>query len=133
MYPWGTPLSAAAQVAAQINNVRARLASAKSVRASKNEALNRLKTRHTNQYNNLIDLRNEVDRNDREAQQAHASNQMRDYHYKVEFMNNINVQRGYLMREWSTLGKQIQDMTEALRVLDEEISQLEQWLDAAQN
>lgn len=48
-------------------------------------------------------------------------------------MNNIGVQRGYLMREWAALDRQIQDANEELRVLDEEISRLEQYLDAAQN
>ncbi len=133
MSSWGTSQSAAAQVAAEVNNLKARLSTAKSTLASNNEALNQLKTRHANQYNILIELRNEVDRNDCEAQLAYSSNQLREYRYKVEYMNNIGVQRGYLMREWAALGRQIQDANEELRVLDEEISRLEQYLDAAQN
>lgn len=133
MSSWGTSQSAAAQVAAEVNNLKARLSTAKSTRASKNEALNQLKTRHANQHNIHIELRNEVDRNDCEAQLAYSSNQLREYRYKVDYMNNIGVQRGYLMREWAALGRQIQDANEELRVLDEEISRLEQYLDAAQN
>lgn len=132
MSSWGYPQSSAAQVA-EVNNVKARLSTAKTSRASKNEAINQLKTRHTNQYNILIELRNEVDQNDREAQLAYSSNQLGEYRYKVELMNNIGVQRSYLMREWAVLGRRIQDADEELRMLDEEISRLEQYLDAAQN
>lgn len=115
---------------AEINSLNARLAAAKSNRATKIEALSRLKTRHANQYTMLLDFRDEVEQKDREAQLAYSSNQLREYRYKREEINNIGLQRVRTMREWGELGCQIQEASEELRVLDQEISHIEQILEA---
>lgn len=118
-----------AQVA-EVDNLKARLSTVKNSLASRIEAINQLKTRHSNQYNILCNLRDEVDRKDQEAQLAHSSNQLREYRYKIDEMNTIGVQRSYAMREWTVLGRQIQEVHDELRVLDEEISRLERIVDA---
>lgn len=78
----------------------------------------------------LCDFRDEVDQKDREAQLAYSSNQLREYRYKLEEIDNIGLQRVRTMREWTELGCQIQEASEELRVLDQEISHIEQILEA---
>ncbi len=125
-----SPTTQSAARGAEINSLNARLSAAKSNRASKIEALSRLKTRHANQYTMLCDFRDEVDQKDREAQLAYSSNQLREYRYKLEEIDNIGLQRVRTMREWTELGCQIQEGSEELRVLDQEISHIEQILEA---
>lgn len=125
-----SPTTQSAARGAEINSLNARLSAAKSNRAPKIEALSRLKTRHANQYTMLCDFRDEVDQKDREAQLAYSSNQLREYRYKLEEIDNIGLQRVRTMREWTELGCQIQEASEELRVLDQEISHIEQILEA---
>lgn len=77
----------------------------------------------------LCEFRDELDRKDREAQFAYSSNQLREYRYKLGEIDNIGLQRARTMREWTELGTRIQDAHDELRLLDEEISLLEQILD----
>lgn len=117
-----------AQVA-EVDSLKARLSTAKDNQASNTEAINQLKTRHSNQYKILWNLRDEVDRKNQEAQLAHSLNKLREYRYKIDEINNMRVQRASTMREWTVFGRQIQEVHEELRVLDEEISRLERILD----
>lgn len=113
---------------AQIRSLRIRLSTAKSNRAPKMEAINRLKTRQASGYANLCSLGDEIDRKNREAQLAYSISQWREYGQKCDEMRNMESQKTLAMREWTELGNQIQRAYGELSVLDNEISELERIL-----
>lgn len=113
---------------AQIRSLSIRLSTAKSNRAPKMEAINRLKTRQASEYANLCSLGDEIDRKNREAQLAYSISQWREYGQKCDEMRNMESQKALAMREWTELGNQIQRAYGELSVLDNEISELERIL-----
>lgn len=86
--------------------------------------------RRVNEYTILLRCRDELDRKNREAQSADSINHLRDHGFRPEEMDDIQIQRARAMLEWTELGSQLQRACEELRVLDQEISELERSLDA---
>lgn len=115
---------------AEINSLSARLSTAKSNRSSQIGVINQLKMQSVNEYSILLRCRRELYRKDRKALSADSINFLSDLGFELEEMDDIELQRTSAGLEWTELGSQLERAFEELRVLDQEISELERILDA---
>lgn len=115
---------------AEINSLSARLSTAKSNRSSQIGVINQLKMQSVNEYSILLRCRDELYRKDREALSADSINFLSDHGFRLEEMDDIELQRTSAELEWTELGSQLERACEELRVLDQEISELERISDA---
>lgn len=115
---------------AEITRLDARLSTARTSRASLILSLDRLRTRHSNEYAKLLSFRNQLDQKKREADFAHSNSQLRDYRLKLDEMHDIGQQSAFAFREYRDLDGQIHLATRQIGVLEGEISELERVLSA---